>query len=303
MRIATRRSALALAQARLVASLLPGSGHELVEVVTTGDRHRDPTTDPRGRTLTSDRAGVGGARDKSEWVIELEEALLEGRADLAVHSAKDVPAVLAEGTVLGGAPERADPRDVLCGAASLEELPDGARVGTASLRRAAQLRARRPDLDVVELRGNVDTRLRKLADGEADAIVLAAAGLERLGRSDAVGATLDIVPAAGQGTLALQARSNDRRTLHALEAVTDVTTFATLVCERAVVAGLDADCRTPVGVHAACVDEALHVTAFVGREDGSAWVVDELAGDDPEALGGEVAKRLLAAGAGEILGR
>jgi hydroxymethylbilane synthase len=283
VRIATRRSALALAQARHVASLLPGE-HELVEIVTTGDRHRD-------------------VDDKREWVLELEQALLDRRADLAVHSAKDVPAVLAEGTVLAAAPERADPRDVLCGAASLDALADGARVGTASLRRAAQLRAQRPDLDVVELRGNVDTRLRKLAGGEADAIVLAAAGLERLGRAEEAGAVLDLVPAAGQGTLALQARAGDRRTLAAVEAINDTTTFATLVCERAVVAGLDADCRTPVGVHARVADERLLVRAFVGREDGSAWVVDELAGDDPEALGKEIAHRLLTAGAQEILGR
>ncbi len=177
MRLGTRGSALALAQARLVADLLGGA--EIVEVETSGDR--------------------GEVGDKARFVKELEEALLAGEVDLAVHSAKDVPATLPEGLALVGVPDRADARDALCGAADLSELREGAVVGTASVRRRSQLLAQRPDLQVAELRGNVDTRLRKLAEGEAAAIVLACAGLARLGRSDEGSPMTDLVPAAGPG--------------------------------------------------------------------------------------------------------
>jgi hydroxymethylbilane synthase len=301
VRLGTRGSALALAQARWVAERL-GGDVELVEVTTTGDRDR-------------------AAPDKEKWVRELERALLDGRVDLAVHSAKDVPAVLPDGLELVGAPVRADARDALCGAPTLDALPAGARVGTASLRREAQLRALRPDLEVSPLRGNVDTRLRKLAEGEADAIVLAVAGLERLGRADAIDGVLSaMVPAAGQGVLALEGRAGDERSRAAAQAITDTETWRALQAERALVRALDADCHTPVGAHAVPVDAGaagaaggeprkraaggvLHLTAFVGRPDGSAWVRDELTGSDPEALGAEVARRLLAAGAAEVLGR
>ena len=171
MRIGTRGSALALAQARWVAQRL-GADAEIVTITTAGDRG----------------AEIG---DKSRWVTELEGALLDGRIDVAVHSAKDVPTQLPEGLELVAIPERADPRDAICGARSLAELPAGARVGTSSLRRAAQIRAVRDDLDVTSVRGNVDTRLRKLAEGQFDAIVLALAGLERLGRADEAGGVLD----------------------------------------------------------------------------------------------------------------
>jgi hydroxymethylbilane synthase len=280
VRLATRGSALALAQARQVAALL-GGDVELVTVTTTGDRRR-------------------AVDDKREWVAELEDALLRGEADLAVHSAKDVPVQLAEGCVLAGAPPRADPRDALCGAASLAELPAGARVGTSSLRREAGLRALRDDLDVVELRGNVDTRLRRLAEGDYDAIVLALAGLQRLDRSDAAGGILDeLVPAAGQGTLALEARADDLESRAAAERVCDADAMACLTAERALVRELGADCRTPVGAWA--TDGGTRLRAFVGRADGSAWVRDARAGRDPGALGVEVARRLLAAGAAEVL--
>ena len=190
MRVGTRGSALALAQARWVAERLQGDSGapaEIVEIATLGDR------------------GVAVA-DKSRWVSELERALQDGRIDIAVHSAKDVPAELAPGLAIVAVPPRADHRDAICGAGELRELPRGARVGTSSLRRAAQLHALRPDLEIVRVRGNVDTRLRKLADREADALVLALAGLQRLGRADAAGGTLDrLVPAAGQGALAVQA--------------------------------------------------------------------------------------------------
>ena len=283
MRIATRGSALALAQAQWVADRVDGDA-ELVQLVTTGDRHRD-------------------VDDKREWVIELEDALLSGEADLAVHSAKDVPVDLADGLALIATPERADARDVLCGAPSLDALPEGARVGTASLRRRAQLLARRPDLVVADLRGNVDTRLRKLADGEADAIVLAAAGLQRLGRGDDGDAVLDLVPASGQGTLVIEARGDDEAARDAVAALHHEPTWTALRAERAVVAALGADCRTPVGVHAEITGERIALRAFVGAEDGSAWIADAVEGDDPEALAAELASRLQAAGAEEVLGR
>ena len=295
MRIATRGSALALAQARWVASRL-GDDAEIVEIVTSGDRRR-------------------AVDDKREWILELEEALLGGDADLAVHSAKDVPVEIAGGLALIASPLRADPRVVLCGAASLDSLPSGARVGTSSLRREAQLRALRPDLTVVELRGNVDTRLRKLAAGEADAIVLAAAGLERLGRAGEGGAVLDaLVPAAGQGTLVLEARAGDDAVRDAVEALRDPRAEEALAAERAVVRVLGADCKSAVGVHAThsapegepietadARTSLLVVRAWVGTRDGSAWLADELSGTDPVALGEEVGRRLLAAGARELL--
>ena len=290
MRIGTRGSALALAQARTVVAALAASGEEeveLVPVVTTGDRDR-------------------AAGDKGRWVKELDEALLRGDVDAAVHSAKDVPAQLPDGIELVAAPARADPRDALCGVASLDDLRAGARVGTASLRRAAQLRALRADLEVAELRGNVDTRLLRLAEGRFDAIVLALAGLERLGRADAATGVLDeVVPAAGQGVLALTARMDDARTREALRTVHDDATFTCLLAERALVRDLEADCETPVGAHAVLHDADLSLRAFVGRKDGAAWVRDELRGaaEEPEALGAEVARRLRAAGADEVLGR
>src|SRR5215212_4352432 len=194
LRLGTRGSALALAQARWVAARLTDAV-EIVEVTTAGDLQR-------------------AAGDKSRWTGALEHALLAGEIDVAVHSAKDVPAELAPGTEIAAVPPREDARDALVGAASLDALPHGARVGTSALRRRAQLLAVRPDLDVVELRGNVDTRLRKLADGELDALVLAAAGLARLRRDDVTGAAPSgpvFVPAPGQGALLVQARAGDGR--------------------------------------------------------------------------------------------
>jgi hydroxymethylbilane synthase len=286
LRIATRRSALALAQARLVADALGGG--ELVEVTTAGDR------------------GVAGG-DKSRWVAELERAVLEGEADVAVHSAKDVPGELAEGLDIVAVPARADARDALCGAGALTELAPRARVGTSSLRRAAQLRAAREDLEVVSLRGNVDTRLRRLSEGDFDALVLAAAGLERLGRGGEATAVLDpgeMVPAPGQGALALEARAGDADVRAAVSDLDDSSSHARLRAERALTRALDATCRTPIGAHAtAAGDGRLELIAFVGLPDGSAWIRDRLAGDaaDPEALGREVAERLVSAGAGALL--
>jgi hydroxymethylbilane synthase len=290
VRIGTRGSALALAQAGQVAAALGGA--ELVPIATTGDRV------PGGAT-----AGL----DKERWVKEIDAALLAGEVDLAVHSAKDVPAQLADGLEIAATPPRADPRDALCGAASLAALPARARVGTSSLRREAQLRARRDDVEVVELHGNVDTRLRRLAEGAFDAIVLARAGLQRLGLEHRASGVLDateMVPAAGQGTLVLVARAGDERARERAAAIADHATLRALTAERAVVRELEADCHTPVGAHAAhTADGALRVRAFVGRADGSAWVRDELCGDEPEVLGAEVGRRLRAAGADEILAR
>jgi hydroxymethylbilane synthase len=286
LRIGTRGSALALAQARWVAERLGRTRPvEIVTVTTAGD---------------VDRA----AGDKGRWVGALEAALQRGEIDLAVHSAKDVPGELADGCELVAASPRVDARDVLVGAPSLAALPSGARVGTSALRRRAQLLAARPDLEVVELRGNVDTRLRKLAAAEADALVLAAAGLERLGVHGPVVAPLEgslFVPAPGQGLLALEARVGEGAA--AAADAGDAAGWACLSAERAVVRALGASCHTPVGAHAGLEGSALSLVAFAGLPDGSAWVRDELRGpaDAPAALGDEVARRLLAAGAGELL--
>jgi hydroxymethylbilane synthase len=225
-----------------------------------------------------------------------------------VHSAKDVPVEPAEGLSLVAAPPRAAAEDALCGAGSLDALAPGARVGTSSLRRSAQLLAARADLELVALRGNVDTRLAKLAHGDFDAIVLARAGLQRLGREDAVGAVLEaarFVPAPGQGTLALQARSEDTATRAALAAIGSADSLACLLAERALARSLHATCDTPLGAHAVVMDGAMTLRAWVGLPDGSTWAMDELGGPpgDPEALGREVAARLQRAGAGEILRR
>jgi hydroxymethylbilane synthase len=286
VRIGTRGSALALVQARQVAKLLGGE-HELVEVVTSGDR--DP----------SQPIHLPPPSDKERWVRELDAALLDGSVDCAVHSAKDVPAQLPQGIVIAAVPPRADPRDALCGAATLAALAPGARVGTSSLRRAAQVRALRDDLAVVDLRGNVDTRLRRLDEGDYDAIVLAAAGLERLGRRDA-GTPLDeLVLASGQGCLAVTTRAGEQSLVAEID---DAAAARALAAERALVRALEADCSTPVGAHAQVLEsEELRLRAFVGAVDGSAWVRDELDGSDPERLGAAVAQRLLSAGAREVL--
>lgn len=293
MRIGSRGSALALAQANFVAELLGGAeaGVEVVAITTSGDR---------GVLLG----------DKSRWVKELEAALAAGEVDAAVHSAKDVPTELPAGFALAAVPERVDPRDALCGAASLEELPEGAGVGTSSLRRAAGLRALRPDLEVVALHGNVDTRLRKLEkEGRElglDAIVLAQAGLDRLGRRPTVGGVLEeLVPAPGQGTLVVEIRADDAATRERLRAIDDPHVGACLEAERALARALGASCNTPLGAFATLDDDGtMTLRAFLGLPDGSAWLRDELAdplGASPEPLGAEVARRMRAAGADELL--
>ncbi len=276
MRIGTRGSALALAQANWVASQIDGA--ELVTVTTSGDR------------------GVRVA-DKSRWTSELERALLDDEIDLAVHSAKDVPGELAPGTEIVAIPRREDPRDVICGADSLAALPPGARVGTSSLRRAAQLRALRSDLEIVELRGNVDTRLRKLAEGDADAIVLAAAGLRRLRRESEIGGVLaELVPAPGQGALIVQGRVGDPVSERVGEGGLDDTSVRfEVTAERAFAHALGASCLTPLGASATATFGSVSLEGWIGLPDGSQWIADSLTGPFNE-VGRHMAERMLAAG-------
>jgi hydroxymethylbilane synthase len=254
---------------------------------------------------SGDEGGRAGAPDdKSRFVKEIEEALLREEIDLGVHSAKDVPSVLPPGLRIVGVPERADPRDALCGAGSLDDLADGAVIGTSSLRRRAQLLARRPDLRVEDLRGNVDTRLRHLAEGRYDALVLAAAGLVRLGRDD--GAPIepeDMTPAGGQGCLVLEGRMGDERVAELCGPLTHAPSVERLTAERALIAALDASCRTPLAAHARHSDDQLVLSAFAGLPDGSVWIRDALTGpaNDPAALGRAAAERLLAAGVDDVL--
>ena len=282
LRLGTRGSALALAQAEPIAVAL---GADLVTVTTAGDRGTGPD-------------------DKSRWVGELEAALLRDEIDLACHSAKDVPGELADGLALVAAPPRAPAEDVLVGAPSLAALAPGARVGTSSPRRAAQLLADRPDVAVVDLRGNVDTRLRKLAEGEADALVLARAGLFRLGRDG--GVPLAWVPAPGQGVLALEARADDDHARAAAGRLSNPPAEEALAAERAVARAVGASCYSAFGAHASRRgDGPLTLQAWLGATDGSAWLEDRVAGEaqeTPAALGRRTAERLLAAGAGELLG-
>lgn len=284
LRIATRGSALARAQAGQVAELLGGA--ELVEVSSDGE-----------------------PGDKSRFVRGVEQALLEGEAELGVHSAKDLPAEIPDGLAIAAVPVREDPADVWIGVGtSLDDVPEGARVGTASLRRRAQLLAVRPDLRVGELHGNVDTRLRKLTEGELDAIVLAAAGLRRLGRKDEAAFAIPaetMTPAAGQGALVLQIRSGDEATADAVAQLGDETALRELTAERAVVSLLDATCATPIGVHARVEGERIVAEAFVGLPDGSEWLRDRVedAATEPGAVGALLAERLLSAGARDILDR
>jgi len=286
LRIATRGSALAIAQSTQVAEMLGGA--ELVQVSSDGE--------------------LG---DKARFVRGVERALLQGEADIGVHSAKDLPAELTEGLTLAAVPPREDPHDAWVGVgSSLDEVPEGAKVGTASLRRQAQLLAVRPDLEVGELHGNVDTRLRKLEEGEVDAIVLAVAGLRRLGRADEIGFAIPaevMTPAAGQGALMLQVRDGDEEALGAIEGLVDGPALREVTAERVVVALLEATCNSPLGVHAAIDHQSgqMRIEAFVGLPDGSEWLRDRIEGDsrEPTLLGAELAKRLVDTGARDLLER
>jgi hydroxymethylbilane synthase len=254
------------------------------------------------------RSGDGEPGDKARFVRGVEAALIAGDADLGVHSAKDLPGEVAEGLGIVAVPSREDPADAYVGeAGSLDEIPDGARIGTASLRRRAQLSALRPDLEVIGVRGNVDTRLRKLEAGECDGLVLALAGLRRLGRGAEVAFSFDLdemTPAAGQGTLAVQAVPGSDAAREA-GAATDSEALVELTAERAAVAALEATCDTPVGICARLDGERLTIRGFAGLPDGSEWVRDLQVGDadEPAALGEALAERMLATGAREVLER
>ena len=307
LRIGSRGSQLALWQANHIASLLRGQGHEVgIEIIkTTGDRLQQETF-----------AQVG---TKGMFTKEIEEALAEGRVDLAVHSLKDLPTELAEPFALAATPQRADPRDVFISVkfGGLAQLPQGARVGTSSQRRKAQLKALRPDIEPVEFRGNVDTRLRKLDEGHVHAILLAAAGVDRLGKTEWVRERLepkDFCPAAGQGALGIETRKDDVATIAAVAFLDDPDTRFAVTAERAALAELGGGCQVPIGIYCRIqpkpdwatggevFDEIYGVVA--APETGSAVRIFHRAprvGSDPVALGRLAAKMLVEAGAGPLL--
>ncbi|HVR02548.1 MAG TPA: hydroxymethylbilane synthase [Polyangia bacterium] len=296
--IGTRGSALARWQAAHVARALvaahPGLEIEERILVTEGDR-----------VQTGAVIELGG---KGVWVKEIEDALLAGTIDLAVHSLKDVPAALAPGLALVAIPERADPRDALVSrsGAGLAALPPGSRVGTSSLRRVCQVRAARADLRVEILRGNVDTRLRKVAEGVVDAGILACAGLDRLGVAARITERLTVdqmLPAIGQGALALEARAADSRVVALARVLADPMAEVTVAAERALLAGLGVGCRTPVAGHAVMRDGRVVLRGLVGRPDASEMIREEASGAaaDAAALGADVARCLLSRGADRIL--
>jgi hydroxymethylbilane synthase len=303
IRIGSRGSQLALWQANHIAALLHGRGHHVeIEIIkTTGDRLQEVTF-----------AEVGS---KGMFTKEIEEALAEGRVDLAVHSLKDLPTELPAPFTLAATPPRIDPRDAFVSVnyASLAELPQGARVGTSSQRRRAQLKALRPDIATIEFRGNVDTRLRKLAEGNVDAILLAAAGLERLGKTDWLRERLgpnDFCPAAGQGALAIETRKDDAATLDAIAFLNDPDTSFAVTAERAALAALGGGCQVPIGVHCRLKFTEHHkpqdeIFAAVASPETGAMVRIHHAAvrdhNDPAAFGRHAAKMLIEAGAGPLL--
>lgn len=300
LRIATRKSQLALWQAEHVAALLrrahAGLEVELVPIVTQGDRIQD-------RSLSA----IGG---KGLFIKELEVALEEQRADIAVHSMKDLPGDLPPGLMIASVLERADARDALLTLKStgFADLPRGARVGTSSLRRQAQLLAARPDLRIEPLRGNVDTRLRKLDAGEMDAIVLACAGLIRLGWESRITVRLDTktsLPAVAQGVIGIECRSGDSRTLGLVTPLNHQATRIAMDAERAFAHRLGGSCQSPIAAHAVLVGWRLTLDGLVAEPDGSRLLRDTMSGsaDDPAALGDLLAGKILAAGAGPLLQR
>jgi len=277
-------------------ALNPALAVELVKITTEGDRILD-------RSL----ALVGG---KGLFIKELEQALLDGRADLAVHSTKDMTVDLPEGLQLVAICEREDPRDAFVSNkyASLAELPHGARVGTASLRRQCQLRATYPALTIEMLRGNVNTRLSKLDAGEFDAIILAMAGLKRLGFAARIRSPIeptDILPAVGQGAVCIECRQDDATTIAQLQSLDHASTRLCVVAERAVNRALEGGCQVPIAAYATLADQTLYLRGLVGEPDGSRLLRAELSGpaSDPEGLGTALAAQLIAQGAREILAR
>lgn len=292
--IATRESPLALWQAHFVEAELkrhhPGIEVKLLGMTSRGDQ-----------LLDKPLYKVGG---KGLFVKELETALLDERADIAVHSMKDVPMELPPGLTLGVICEREDPRDALVGVTSFDDLPEGARLGTSSLRRSCQVMQRRPDLQIGFLRGNVNTRLAKLDEGEFDAIILACAGLKRLGFDDRIGAAIDedfLLPAGGQGAVGIEYRDADSRVAELLAPLAHEETSRRVIAERTVVRRLDGGCDVPIASFAVAEGDSLWLRARVGSPDGKTVIVSEARGSEPEALGLEVADALIAKGAAEIL--
>ncbi|MCL6575606.1 hydroxymethylbilane synthase [Kyrpidia sp.] len=296
LRIGSRKSALAMTQTRWVIEQwqkrVPGLSAEVVPMTTRGDQ-----------VLHLPLSRVGG---KGLFVEEIERALLKKRIDAAVHSLKDLPAQLAPGTVVGAVPRREDPRDAVItrDGRPFDDLPSGARVGTSSLRRVAQLRRYRPDLAFIPLRGNVDTRLRKLAAGEVDAVVLAAAGLVRLGLGDRITEYLSpeiCLPAVGQGALAVQCREADEDTRRSLASVEDAAARRTVEAERTCLAALEGGCQVPIGALAEIRDGHIRLAAMVARPDGSELFRVVVQGEDPAEVGRRAAADLVELGAGRIL--
>jgi hydroxymethylbilane synthase len=292
--IATRESPLALWQAHFVEAELkrhyPGIEVKLLGMTSRGDQ-----------LLDKPLYKVGG---KGLFVKELERALLDERADIAVHSMKDVPMELPPGLTLGVICEREDPRDALVGVTSFDDLPEGARLGTSSLRRSCQVMQRRPDLQIGFLRGNVNTRLAKLDAGEFDAIILACAGLKRLGFDDRIGAAIDedfLLPAGGQGAVGIEYREADSRVAELLAPLAHEETSRRVIAERTVVRRLDGGCDVPIASFAVAEGDSLWLRARVGSPDGKTVIVSEARGSEPEALGLEVADALIAKGAADIL--
>jgi hydroxymethylbilane synthase len=301
LRIGSRGSQLALWQANHIAALLRGAGHDVtIEIIKTlGDAMQHV---PFAQVGDATRDGKG------MFTKEIEEALFDGRIDLAVHSLKDLPTELAEPFAIAAIPERVDPRDAFVSVhhASFEALPHNARIGTSSLRRQAQLRSARPDVECLEFRGNVDTRLRKLVEGQVDAIILASAGLERLGLTQyrrECFSPLVVCPAAGQGALGIESRAGDEPTLAALEFLNHPPTRYAVTAERAALAALGGGCQVPIGIHCFPGDNGYSIVAAVASPDGSE--VLRIAMDrqqvEPVALGNAVAATLLDRGAARLL--
>jgi len=289
--LGSRGSALARAQTGIVAEMLQARGMEVrVEILATrGDRE---TAVPV--------SALGG---KGLFTEELEEALLAGRVDAAVHSLKDLPTQATRGLLVAAVPRREEWRDALVSrhGGGLAGLPQGATVGTSSLRRQALLRHSRKDLCVVEMRGNVDTRLQKVAAGELDAVVVAAAGLVRLGRADAIASLLEFLPAPGQGALAVQAEADRKEVLEAVRPLHHADTDECVQAERALLAALEGGCTVPVGALAVQEGARLFLRGLVAAPDGSRVLLAEARGEDPHEVGWDVARRLRRQGAEEIL--
>lgn len=295
--IGTRGSKLALWQSNYVKGLLAeltGLPVELTIIKTTGDKILDVPL-----------AKVGG---KGLFTKELEVELLAGRVDLCVHSMKDVPTDLPEGCIIAATPQRVDPRDVIVSGAgyNLETLPQGARLGTSSLRRRSQVVALRPDLEIVDVRGNLDTRMGKAENGEVDAVILAAAGIKRMGWGDRITHFIEneqMVPAVGQGAIGIEIRENDPFMVGVCDKLTDPDTLTCITAERVVMNKLEGGCQVPIGAYARIVDGKLVLDAFVGAVDGTTILRDQLIGsvDEPAALGEAMVARMLEMGADKVL--